>query len=1427
MRNLYKRLCWLWLPMAMLVFSHNTKAQTISRYAIDDAVVNQAYPDSTIDKSQLGGNLKVYHFRGTGGTMNEVYSYVKFDISDLSGFQLESANVSYRGKTGDASFNDLFKLALYTVTQDWSGDTLSWIYRPAIGSSKLDTSFLNASSASKTFLQNGKGLMNYVNEELRKGSKTISFAIRSSGKDTTDNMWIGGVANGNYGPVLNCVISNSKSKYAVANAVVMQAYPDSVVSLAALGGNLKAYRKLNTGQTYDQTFSYIKFDISELAGTQLDNASVSYRGKTGDANFNDAFKLGLYTVTQDWSADTVTWQYRPATGSSVLDTSFLNASSASKTFMQKGTVLVDYINEEIRKGSKTVSLAIKSFGKDSTDNMWIGGVDNGAYGPILNFTILPDRSTYAIDDAVVMQAYPDSVIDQSTLGGNILAYKNRNGAALQSTFSFVKFDISELKGQQVESANISYRGKTGDANFTDLFKLGIYSVKAAWDGSTVTYNTKPSTGSVMDTSSLNASSARKTFQTNGSLLVNYINEEIRKGSSTISFAIKSFGKDSTTNMWIGGSANGNYGPILNYTLSAGKSSGYSVDDAVVMQAYPDSIIDQSALGGNLKVYRLRNTEGTMEQTYSYVKFDISGLNGLQMDNATVSYRGLTGDATFSDQFKLGLYGVTQDWQGDTVSWKYKPSVSSTKMDTSFLNTSSASKTFLTNGTRLTDFINEEMRKGNTTIGLAIKSFGKDSTDNMWIGGTANGSYGPILNITFTSNLGAIPPAPVVLDPLGGTYIASVKVMLVNKPAKDSVFYEAGKTNVADPTRSSALFPDNGLVVTDTTILKVIASRDGIYSDINTQTYNILPVEEPKFSPSPAVKYQGQVLVSITVNPPESTILYSLDGSEPGEPYQGPFLLTQTTTVNAKAFSKDYLYETPVVTAVYEIVNTENLPGNGPAGVGYKSLVRTDQPELGLWLKPEALTGLTDGAEAMAWSDMSGNGNNAVNTYTGTPEPIANTGEKTKPAPVFTADALNGFAALNFGVQTGDGNLKMLSVPDADNLDGGGGISIFLVMKRNLMYGDFAACIQKRNITGGDSDQAFSLEMDGGSNPNKMQFVLARDLFLKNSQVLGTDQYYIINVNQQGALKTSSFFQDGHLESTNFYNEPVLNSTAPLLLGGFQPMNVAEVALFNSDLNMAQIVVINNYLAAKYGLTLDGGNQFDPGDYKYDIIGLGKARNITNSADDAQLYSSGGALELKAAAIANNGDFLFAGHNSGDVTEDAFKQWSREYFIQNSNNIPDVTIGFDYGAAGLSTVPDNTYHLLYRATTDENWDDAGVTPTYNSTRKVLSFSPGSLQTGYYTVAKDIAGIDNARQVSSISIYPNPVTDILSIDLRNSTNGRVEYRIYDMTGRMVKMVVDQKAEFGLLKTIDVSSLEKGLYIMEINQNGEKLVRKFNRK
>jgi hypothetical protein len=1662
--------------LAVVTATLQSNAQEVSRYAISDAVVHEAYPDSVIDQSAKGENLLAYKEKA-GDELKRVFSYVKFDISNLKGTAVESASFSYRGKTGDAEFENLFKIELYGLKADFD-EAVTWNSKPSQGS-KLSESYLDASSARKSFDNIGTSIVDYINEEVRKGSSTIGFLLRSAEKDSTTNMWIGGEKNGAYGPILDMVITSEKTTYSLADAVVHEAYPDSAIDQGARGGNILAYREtINDGLTRVQ--SYVKFDISALAGMQVESASVSFRGKTGDADFEGLFKLDLYSIKADFAED-VTWNTKPAQDKK-LSSVYLDASSARKSFDNIGTGIVDYINEALRKGHTTVAFLFKSAEKDSTTNMWIGGTANGAYGPILDYTVAPEGSGYSVMDAVVHQAYPDSAIDQGAKGGNILAYREKIDDQLQRVQSYVKFDISGLAGKQVESATVSFRGKTGDADFEDLFKLDLYSVKADF-AENVTWNTMPGQDKKLASAYLDASSARKSFENAGTGIVDYINEALRVGQSTVAFLFKSAEKDSTTNMWIGGAENGAYGPILDYTI-APTGSGYGTGDAVVHEAYPDSVIDQSQKGGNLLTYK-EKVGDALQQVSSLVMFDVSGLMGQQVTNATFSMRGRTGDADFENLFLLELYGLKADFDPDNVTWNTRPGKGS-KLAMSFLDGSSARKDFENLGTSLVSYINEELRKGNSTIGLMVSSAGKDSTTNMWLGGVENGAYGPILSYETESVFGVEndtlqvledvyvdqarpdtnfetgeadmqvmttnadttklvlmkfdiagvkegigtatltvrgdrkdPPAPdatftinvyggtdnawasdqvtwntspefdstalatytisgsgmhmitspqltefvnqqvmagnpyltfvmagkdttefrawissddwvaatlaldystqdkgvmddafvkeadpdanfddvtgmeIALDPENnssrevylkfdlegarsnvvtatlsvrgdqqgetaaspredfyiqvsgsndiswdettitwnnrpdaageplvtynileskyhdlsspeltnyvksaiaqkkgyvtfvirgkdetpghnawisskawrpaellldyrkvvadpeftvdpGDYVPSVAVMLNTSTVGATIYYTIDGT---DPDNSSLVYDDNtGVVLTDTATVKAIAYMEGMApSGIVEATYNVAPVSPPVFDKTPLIDYLNEVTVYISAEPEGALIFYSDDGSDPSTPYnpETGIFLQQTTTLAARTVENvaEDPYMSPVVEATYTVVIPVEGIGEGPGGVGFMDNTITGQPENALWLRADAIMDETDMDTVALWPDVSGNANHAYNTYDPAGENnIPNTGEKQQPAPTYVEDGLNGLPVMRFGTEFENDRASLL-IDDADNLDGGAGISLFVVMKRNEMYGDFAAIVQKRDIRGGPEAQAYVLEMNGGNDPHEIQFVIARDVFLRSGVEFGDQQFYLLNVELNNATEKAYFRSGGQELNNSTYRKIVQNVEAPVIVGGFQPIDVAEIAMYKSHLNKAQSTIVHNYLATKYGLSLTGGDGiqqlYSNQDYTSDLIGVGADLDLDGVTVGKHPSASAGGLELEMLGTFVEGDYVMTAHNGVDASDDnPAKVWERMWYLQPVGDPGKIAISFNFNSAGLEIPADASGYFLSRDTGD-GFEALDAVPTFDGERITFELDKGYAG-GVYAIGQGLPG-----------------------------------------------------------------------------------------
>ena len=1653
------------------VFLH---AQVASKYPLADAIVKQQYPDSVISRDDLS-NIKAYRTTVEGEEM-QVYSLIKFDISDLSGMMVEDANVTYRGKTGASELADGFLIDLYSLKSGFDPETVTWGNKPKLDKD-LGTSVLGEDATRTGFTLDGNLINEYINNALLKGETSISFAFVSSGTDGTDNMWIGGKGDGSYAPAIQYKVTPMSQYLAIADAVVKEQYPDSVIDRDDLS-NMKAYRTMVEGEE-KQVYSLVKFDISQLNGQQIEDANVTYRGVVNTDGYADEFFIDIYSLKDNFDPETTNWSNKPGLKDK-LGTSKLNTESARRGFSLDGNKLDEYINNAIQNDQETIAFAFVSSGKDDTDDMWIGGVRDGVWGPTIEYTLTPETNKFALSDVVVKEQYPDSVIDRADLS-NMKAYRITVEETEYQVYSMVKFDIGMLKGQQIKNAQVTYRGKTNADEFTDDFMIDLYGLKSDFEPETTTWGNKPGLGDKLGTSLLGGDAERTGFDLQGNSLDAYINEAIRAGQSTVSFALVSSGNDGTSDMWIGGVRDGSYGPTITYTITP-ESSKYGIVDAVIKQQYPDSVIDRSSLS-NMKAYR-EKVGGELLRVYSMIEFDISGLKGVPVEYASLSYRGVTNTEGFGDNFKIDLHSLKSDFDPETVTWNNRPGLDK-KLATSILGSDSERREFTNDGSKLVDYINNAVMAGKSTVSFAFVSSGKDSTNNMWIGGVADGSWGPVLEFeneslytpendtlwtvadTYVSqvageedsNFGtaadmhlikdadnnaskqlllkydisevddnavvgnatlnmylaqhnsgaqmedyfievlgvddqswheyavtwntkpeastdvlleaniqnynsgkyhhltspalihyindaveagkdsvtflvrgkkntpgnrlwsagkewknesylaldynAAPPAQdmaVVADayvsqeepetnygdpadqhlinddsndkskwnifkydisgaygepvsaslkiygsihesstlksftfefyaaesseweettvtwqnkpadedevllkgtlkaggawytlsspeftefiqaaidrgdqyvtlyakgatetpgqrawfsgkewrgsslllnyepevafpafsPQPGDYVSSVNVKISTSTSGATIYYTLDGT---EPTDAATLYDNaTGIILTDTTEVKTIAYADELNpSPVASGIYNVTPASVPEFSPDPKIEYQDNVTVKLTAEPESAVILFSTDGSEPAQQYNAEtgIPLSSTTTIKTKSLSEDGEFESKVAEATYTIISTVAGAGTGPGGVGFIDNTRTGQPVNSLWLSADAIADVEDGASVTLWEDMSGNENNAVNTFADDGDVnYPNTNVPQAEPPVFVADGINGMPVLNFGnTRTGGNNdMKTMMVPDADNLDGGSGLSIFMVYKRNEMFPDFAAVIQKRDIRGSDpAKQAWVLEQNGGSDPHEIQLVLTRDLFLRNGEEFNAEDYYLINSDYSSSRGLALFNTDGVQQNALPYSKSILSTEASVVLGGYQPMNVAEVIYYNQGLNSAQRTIVNNYLAAKYGLNLydENGNVvniYDDQDYKFGMIGIGM-----EDSDNKHTYASGSALTLQESGSSlADGEYLMAGHNGGDI--DDSESWTRSWYIKPVGDV-DAVIGFDFSATELETPADVTeYKLFYDDGSGNGFAALDNVATLNG--DVVTFDLSSVAEGIY-------------------------------------------------------------------------------------------------
>jgi len=197
-------------------------------------------------------------------------------------------------------------------------------------------------------------------------------------------------------------------------------------------------------------------------------------------------------------------------------------------------------------------------------------------------------------------------------------------------------------------------------------------------------------------------------------------------------------------------------------------------------------------------------------------------------------------------------------------------------------------------------------------------------------------------------------------------------------------------------------------------------------------------------------------------------------------------------------------------------------------------------------------------------------------------------------------------------------------------------------------------------------------------------------------------------------------------------------------------DIAEIITFNTNLGAAQRSIVENYLSAKYDVSLTTGNRYTgddaiKGNYDRDVFGVGSL-----GGSDVQINSgvAGFGIEVVAGGSAeqlNSGEFVLAGHKvvtnsvltAQNIDGKTGDRWERVWYVDNNGGAADATLGFNFDEAGLTGLFDagTTYSLIYSSdVTLASWDILPYTASLQP-GDVITFNlpAGMLESGYYTLA----------------------------------------------------------------------------------------------
>jgi hypothetical protein len=355
-----------------------------------------------------------------------------------------------------------------------------------------------------------------------------------------------------------------------------------------------------------------------------------------------------------------------------------------------------------------------------------------------------------------------------------------------------------------------------------------------------------------------------------------------------------------------------------------------------------------------------------------------------------------------------------------------------------------------------------------------------------------------------------------------------------------------------------------------------------------------------------------------------------------------------------------------------------LGQSGPGGIGSST-------ENNFWLDANSLS-MLDNENIAQFTDVSGN-NNTFTQLNSVKQPI------------YKTNIVNGMPVIRFdGV---DDNMLSSSISALESSN----VTWFIVYKQNVQK----TCGIIASSYASESKKWRSYALSNG---------VFKSVHYSPSIVhVGyNDNYSSFNFSSSHATPGNmKVYKEGVLTQTKNSAYTTPSSHNFVALGSFASMthflngDVAEAFVFNSSLNSLERIIIENYLGAKYNLTIPQDFYSFQAIHKYGVIGLG------NDAVNTHTESTGnGILTVENPTLLSLNEYMFIGHNGTDLSVivnsdmpaavSTDSRLSRTWRVDETGDMGSVTLKFDVsGSAGFAQTA--TYNLLVDADGDGDFSNS--------------------------------------------------------------------------------------------------------------------------
>ncbi len=390
---------------------------------------------------------------------------------------------------------------------------------------------------------------------------------------------------------------------------------------------------------------------------------------------------------------------------------------------------------------------------------------------------------------------------------------------------------------------------------------------------------------------------------------------------------------------------------------------------------------------------------------------------------------------------------------------------------------------------------------------------------------------------------------------------------------------------------------------------------------------------------------------------------------------------------------------------------------GPGGIGNN----IGNSNLVLWLDANNVN-LTNGTTTNNWNDASGYGHN-FNAGNGA---------------VFNTNSVNNFPSFSFNNSSNYFELAYQNRLSPNSF------TIFSVA-RVASSGTYKAVLSNRDDPSGTATRGFILY--SRPNTNNWSFWTGRDTFPwqtveGNINTAGNWSSQMLRYNGNTNEKNLSINNNNY---TTASQTMTINTSRPFRIGAgrnesntpnyYFNGNIAEIIMFDQLINDAQIIIIQNYLAAKYDFILSQNDLYNEdnagnGNYDHDVAGIGRI-NSSNLHNDSQ---GTGIIRVLNPTNLDDNEFFIWGHDNGALQMNTglnvpsiiksrlLRTWRVSEISTSGGSIDVGNIDIRFDLTGITGVSNENLRLIVDTDNDGNfYDEIPISGAVNLGSNIYGFN----------------------------------------------------------------------------------------------------------